>query len=312
MTLWWNSRPIITFDKSALGEDLDLYLRSAEARVCNIRPGLQKQIAWADPAAKAQTPYSIVYLHGFSASSGEIRPVPDLVAKHLGANLYFGRQTGHGIDGEALSKATIEAWVNDVAEAVAIGERIGKRVIVMATSTGASLATWALTEPEFAKKFAAAVLLSPNYRLQARGAFLLSSPFARHLLRVAVGKTRSFEPVNADHAHFWTYHYPSEALLPLAKAMQLANSAPVETVRAPALFLYSPNDTVVDPRRTLAIASRWGAPHKLIAVENGDDPSAHVITGDALAPSTTKKVAGDICVWLDEVFAPEEKAFPHS
>jgi alpha-beta hydrolase superfamily lysophospholipase len=312
MTLWWNSRPIISFDRAALGDDLDLYLRSAEARIADIRPGLQKQIIWADPATKAQTEFSIIYLHGFSASSGEIRPVPDLVARHLDANLYFGRQTGHGINGEALSKATIDAWVNDVAEAIAIGERIGKRVIIMATSTGASLATWAMTEPALAGKIAAAVLLSPNYRLQARGAFLLSSPFARPLLRVVIGRTRSFEPLNAAHAHNWTYHYPSEALLTLAKAMQLVNGAPVETVRAPALILYSPHDAVVDPRRIIEIAGRWGAPHKLISVEGGSDPSAHVITGDALAPSTTKKVADDICSWLDEVLTREEKALPHS
>jgi hypothetical protein len=148
------------------------------------------------------------------------------------------------------------------------------------------------------------VLLSANYRLQARGAFLLSSPFARQIVRAAIGRTRGFEPINAAHARFWTHHYSTDALLPMAKAMQLANRAPVETIRAPALFFYSPGDTVVDPERIREIAGRWGAPHKLIAVENTDDPSAHVITGDALAPSTTKRVAQDICDWLDMSLAP--------
>jgi alpha-beta hydrolase superfamily lysophospholipase len=302
MTFWWNYRPDITFDRASLGDDLDLYLSSGEARFAGIRPGLAKQIVWADSASKAQTAFSIIYLHGFSASSGEIRPVPDLVARHLGANLYLGRQAGHGMDGEALGKATIEAWVNDVAEAVAIGERIGKRVIVMATSTGAALATWALAEPLLAKNIAAAVLLSANYRLQARGAFLLSSPFARQIVRVAIGRTRGFDPINAAHAHFWTHHYSTDALLPMAKAMQLANRTPVEAIEAPALFLYSPRDTVVDPRRIMEIAERWGAPHRLVAVTDNTDPSGHVITGDALAPSTTKRVAADICSWLDTLF----------
>jgi alpha-beta hydrolase superfamily lysophospholipase len=303
MTLWWNYKPDITFDKASLGDDLDLYLSSSEGRLANIRPGLAKEIVWADPTRKAPTAFSIVYLHGFSASSGEIRPVPDLVAQHLGANLYFTRQTGHGMDGEALGRATIEAWVNDIAEAIAIGERLGNQVIVMATSTGAALATWALTEPALTGKIAAAVLLSANYRLQARGAFLLSSPFARQIVRVAIGKTRGFEPINAAHARLWTHHYSTDALLPMAKAMQLANRAPVETTRVPALFFYSPRDTVVDPRRIVEIAERWGAPHTLIAVAGGDDPSGHVIAGDALAPSTTRSVAADICGWLDKLFA---------
>ncbi|MDB5525983.1 MAG: Alpha/beta hydrolase family protein [Rhizobium sp.] len=302
MTLWWSNRKNqirISFDKSVLGDDIDAYLTAAESRIAEIRPGLQKQVIWVDPARKLRTPYSLIYLHGFSASSGEIRPVPDLVAGHLKANLYFTRLNGHGADGDALGNATIEAWVDDVAEAIAIGERIGERVIVMATSTGAALITWALAQPALAANITAAVLFSPNYALQARGASLLSAPFARQIVRAVIGRTRGFEPVNAEHARIWTHHYPTDALLPMAAAMQLANSAEIEATTVPALFLYSPNDRTVDPQKIVAVAQRWGATHRLIAIEKTEDPSSHVIAGDVLAPSNTSAITRDICDWLD-------------
>lgn len=308
MTPWWNNSPNIKFDKTSLPRDLDAHLAAQEARVANIRPGLQKQIVWADPAAKTKTPYSVIYLHGFSASSGEMRPVPDLVAKHLGANLYFSRQAGHGTDGDSLGRATLAAWLDDVAEAIAIGERIGEEVIVMATSTGAALATWALTQPPLAEKIAAAVLLSPNYQLQARGAFLLGGPFARQIARLVIGRTRGFEPINAEHARIWTHRYSTDALLPLAKAIQLANRAPVETIRVPAMFIYSPDDRVVVPRRTELIASRWSAPHKLLAMPRTEDLSAHVIAGDVLSPGNTMPVTRAICDWLDSTLPSHDNA----
>lgn len=304
MTSRWHDRPCITFDASALGGDLDAYLRFAEARVANIRQGLQKQIVWFDKESRKPTRFSIVYLHGFSASSGEIRPVPDHVAQHFGANMFFTRLQGHGTDGDDLGRATIGGWLDDVAEAIHIGGRIGERVILMATSTGAALATWAVTEPALAKTIAAAVLLSPNYKLKARGGGLLAAPFARQIVRMTLGRTRSFEPINADHAHFWTYRYSTDALLPLAKAMRLANRAPVENTAVPALFLYSPNDQVVDPKRILSIAGRWGAPHAVIAWPRTEDPSAHVLAGKALAPGNTGPVADAITKWLDATLRP--------
>ncbi len=304
MTLWWNKQSeitvdAITFDKASLARDPDAYLAASEAGIAKLRSGLAKQIVWHDAATKARTPYCLIYLHGFSASSGEIRPVPDLVARHLKANLYFARLNGHGADGEAMGQATIEDWIADVAEAIAIGERIGERVIIMATSTGAALATWALTQPALAGNVAAAILLSANYALQARGAFLLFSPFARQLVRLIVGRTRSFEPVNAEHARLWTHSYSSKALLPMAAAIRLANQANVETTTVPVLFIHSPHDKVIDPTRIRKVAERWGAPHRLVAMDGRGDPSAHVLAGAALAPANTRPVTRLICEWLD-------------
>ena len=44
-----------------------------------------------------------------------------------------------------MEQADVNAWLNDLAEAVAIGREIGNRVIVIGTSTGGTLATFGAT-----------------------------------------------------------------------------------------------------------------------------------------------------------------------
>ncbi|CAN7341252.1 alpha/beta hydrolase [Rhizobium sp. LjRoot254] len=290
----------ITFDPATIGDDLDAYLDKAEAKIRGIQPNQHKDIVWADPETKARTPISIIYIHGFSASPGEMRPLPDIIAGNLRANLYFARLKGHGTTTDAMADVSVNAWVNDLAEAVAIGERLGERVVVMGTSTGGALATWSLTRPEFKNRIHAAVFFSPNYGVQAFGSSLLTVPFARELSRLVLGETRSFEPGNERQRVFWTTSYPVEALLPMAETVKMAVNAPVETISAPALFLISAEDKVVQPAITRAIEKRWGGPHNLIQVDGVEDPNRHVLAGDAMSPATTVQLAGLVASWLKE------------
>lgn len=288
----------VTFDPTTIGEDLDTWLAEREASVPGIRPGLEKQVVWAYPASKARTPLAIVYVHGFSASKGEIRPLPDKVAAALGANLFYTRLAGHGQDGAAMATASVNAWVNDFAEALAIGERLGERVIVIATSTGASIASWAATEPGLRERMGGVVLVSANYGVQAAGASLLAGPWGLQIARLVAGSERGFEPVNESHARFWTTRYPIEALLPMSAVVELAAGSPVERATVPALFVYSEADQIVRPDLTRAIAARWGAPHAVVTVDDSDDPSSHVIAGDAMSPRTTDRLATAIGEWI--------------
>src|SRR5262245_58916866 len=235
----------VTFDPKVIGPDPAAYLARREAEVKDIRPGLQKEIVWAEPATRAKTPVAIVYVHGFSASKGEVRPLPDRVAAALHANLFYTRLTGHGEDGGAMAKGSINAWVNDYAEAVTMGRAIGERVVVIGTSTGGSLATWAATQPALSWDVAAIVMISPNYGLQAAGSGLLSLPWGGQLAELLIGKERSFEPVNELNATLWTWRYPTSALLPLAGLTELAAATPVEQARIPALFIFCDRDKVV-------------------------------------------------------------------
>jgi len=291
----------VRFDPAEIGADPEAYLARREAAVKYIRPGHQKEIVWANPATKAKTPLAIVYIHGFSASKWEVRPLPDRVAAALGANLFYTRLTGHGQDGAAMAEGSVNAWINDYAEAMAIGRAIGDKVVVIGTSTGASLATWAASQPALAKDVATIVAISPNYGLQAAGSDLLTLPWGGVLAQLVIGKERSFEPQNAANGKYWTTKYPTSAVLPLAALTKLAYATPVEKIAIPALFVFSNDDKVVRAELTREIAGRWGAQHELVPVEGDGDPFHHVIAGDALSPGTTQVLADRIVAWVKAV-----------
>ncbi|TIV97272.1 MAG: alpha/beta hydrolase [Mesorhizobium sp.] len=288
----------IRFDPSVIGDDPQAYLAREEAAVPNIRDGLDKEIIWANPLVHARTKLAIVYIHGLSASKGEVRPLPDDVADALEANLFYTRLTGHGQDGAAMAEGSVNAWINDYEEALAIGRAIGDKVIVIATSTGGSLATWSATQPGASDGVAAIAFISPNFGVKASGAELLTMPWGREIAELVGGKQRSFPARNPLHERFWTTKYPMAATLPMAALTNLAYGAPVEKATVPALFVFSDADKVVRPDRTREIAGRWGGAYELVPVDDTGDPDNHVIAGDALSPQTTAFLTERIVVWV--------------
>ncbi len=289
----------ITFDASTIGADVETYINEVESAWNDIRPGAERQIVWHDPTTRKTTDYSIVYLHGFSASAGEVRPLPDKLAAALGANLYFARFKGHGRTApNALAEGTVHDWMNDFAEAIEIGKRLGRKVILISTSTGGSVATVGLARNEFAKEVAAAVFISPNYGIQADGAFLMLGPWARQITHAILGERRTFEPRNELHAQISTYDYPVDALFPMIRIATLASDSDVEDISVPALFIYSSLDEVVLPEVTSELADRWGGPREKIDVGNGGEKNHHVLAGDAMSPQMTDPLVEKTLDWL--------------
>jgi len=284
----------VRFDDAAIGADIDAWLADNEAKFDDIRPEATKEIIWAWPASRAKTPVAFAVLHGFSAAKGEIRPVPDMVARELGANLFFTRLAGHGRDGEAMAEPTVNDWIQDMAEAVAVAEHIGEKVVVIANSTGGTLAVLAATLPEFRDRIDALVLISPNFRIKASGSWLLTQPFARTTVPLIIGAERSFEPYNDEHARHWTYSYPSVAVLPMAALVRKSAALPFEQIEIPALFVYHPDDQVVDQAVTAEIAARWGGPVETLVLDSTDTPDNHVVAGDIVSPSNNGAVASAI------------------
>ena len=288
----------ISFDPASIGEDPVAYLESVESKATGITPGAQKEIVWANPATRARTPLAFVYIHGFSATRQETSPLTEKVAQQFGANVFYTRLAGHGSTGDAPARATMGEWVNDLAEAIAIGERIGDRIVIIAVSTGGTLATWSVDNERLMAKVEGMVLISPNYELQGASLGLLNMPWGKYVLPAVMGKTRSFEPTNSEHGKWWTTTYPSVAVFPMAALMMATSQKDVSKTLVPAFFILSPNDKVVKPLPTIEKYEEWGGPKKLLEVTNSDDPSQHVIAGDILSPSTTDELAIQITDWI--------------
>jgi alpha-beta hydrolase superfamily lysophospholipase len=285
--------------------DIDSYLERAESGVPNLRPGDHKSVVWSDPDAPGVTPLALVYLHGFSADRHEIEPLISDLASDIGANVYFARLAGHGRDGPAMGEPTAEDWLDDTAEAIAIGGYIGERVVLVGTSTGGTLALWGAARPEAQGRVAALVLVSPNLGLQDRAAPLLLWPWGGALARMVVGSERCFVPQNDGHARHWTTCYPTGAILQMAALVERVRSLEPGVLDVPSLVVYSQEDAVVDPNETDRVMARLSVdPPALYVVEGSGDAENHVIAGDVLSPGTTGVVRRRIVDFLEQLREP--------
>lgn len=264
-----------------------------------VRPGCEARIVW-DGASATQTDIALVYVHGFSASPEELRPVPDLLAKALGANIYFARLTGHGQGGAAMATATYDAWRRDVDHALEVGRALGRRTLLMGCSTGCTLNTLAAAS---GAELAGVIHMSPNYAMASKLVqWLLDAPGAMTWGPWLMGKERVFEPRNDAHEAYWTTRYPSRAVKPMADAIRAVRASKLGTITAPAMFAYAEEDQIVSPAEIRRVMSRWGGPVKshVVALNEGDDENGHVIAGDVFSPSQTAGVAQVLIDWANE------------
>lgn len=288
------------FDPTEIGEDVAAYLATQEAPFDDLTPGVEKRVVWAG-AAGERSKRVLVYVHGFSATSEEIRPVPDRVAETLGANLVYTRLAGHGRPGAALVEATAQEWMQDVAQAIAVARKIGDEIILVATSTGATLAAQAALQPDLMEGVAGMILVSPNFAINDPAAAVLTLPAARYWVPWVAGEVRSWEPLSEANARYWTHSYPTAALFQMAALVKHARADRYEAAMVPVLFWFADADQVVDHRATREIAAHWGGPVTLRAVEVSaqDDPSSHVIAGDILSPHQTEFTVSEFINWIN-------------
>jgi len=285
-----------------IGRDVDAYLAAEEDGVADLRPGEAKSVVWIDPETRAPSPVSLVYLHGFSADRHEVEPLVTDLARDLAANAYFARLTGHGDGGRALGDATVADWLADAAEAVAVGARIGQRVVVIGTSTGGTLALWAAGQPEAADRIAALVLISPNLGPRDRAARVLTWPWGGLVARTVAGPERCFEAASAEQERHWTVCYPTRALLPMMALVEHVRAMDLRDIRVPTLLVYSTGDRVVDAGETQRLlATGAGSGPQVYVVEGSGDPQQHVIAGSIMSPGTTGAVRERVMGFLEDV-----------
>jgi alpha-beta hydrolase superfamily lysophospholipase len=278
-------------------------LAEREASFDDIVPGAEARVVWAGEPGEV-TRWAVLYLHGFSASSEEIRPVPDRVAEALGANLVFNRLPGHGRTPEAMGEATATEWIDDTDLMLDIARTVGDRVLVIATSTGGTLAAYAATEADMAVDVAGIVFVSPNFALAEPTGRVLQWPFAGLIAETLLGPERGFEPINEAQATYWTEWHPTMAVVRMGAIMREVRLRDLSQARMPALFVFSDDDQVVSPPATRRVAERWGGSAQLAPQtlpSEGVDPSAHVIAGDIVSPAMTDAVTAQILDWVGQL-----------
>lgn len=270
--------------------DLDDWLKQQElTETYPLIAGTEKRIRWQSRGER--TDIAIVYLHGFSATRQEIAPTIELVADELGANLFETRLAGHGREDGALVDVRAEDWLRDGIEALDIGSRIGERIVLVGTSTGATLAAALADHPSMAN-VSELVLISPNFGIRDPKSEVLLLPGGPMFADLLLGKMRSFETHSDAHARYWSSEYPTRAIVEAMRLLRHARGKLPLTLDARLLTILSPNDQVISVEAALDVHDDARVPARmLVEMFSSDDPNDHVLAGDILSPSNTESVA---------------------
>jgi pimeloyl-ACP methyl ester carboxylesterase len=224
---------------------LEGWLDSSE-HLHHLKPDNQARIIWADSAMQP-TDYSIVYLHGFSASQEEGDPVHTDLARRIGANLYLSRLADHGVDTtEPLLGFTADRVWESAKQAYAIGKKLGKNVILVGTSTGGTLA---LKLASLYPEIHSLILLSPNIAINDPNAWVLNNPWGLEIAHLVKGKYNVSADTTALYKQYWNSSYRMEAAVQLEELVEKTMKASLfEKVKQPLLLLYYYKDeTHQDP-----------------------------------------------------------------
>ena len=195
---------------------LEQYVADQESKH-KLKPDNEARIVWFNDSIQAPTEYVVVYLHGFSASQEEGDP--------------------HGIDTtHPRGSFTAEGLWNSAKQAYAIGKKLGKKVILMSTSTGGTVALKLCAEyPDIF----ASILLSPNIAINDSKAWMLNNPWGKQIAEAIVGKFRVIPDTTAAYKQYWNQRYVTASAVQLEELLETTMKASLfERIKTPTLLLY--------------------------------------------------------------------------
>lgn len=239
------------------------YVQKSESSLSGLKKGNESQIIWADSIG-VKTPFSVVYLHGFSASQQEGDPLHREFAKRYSCNLYLARLFGHGLEEEnALKNLTVENYIESAKSAVNIGKILGDSVIIISTSTGGSLALYLAA---YNAEIKGLICYSPNIRVRDPSAILLNNPWGKQIAELILGSDKYIWEGNDSINAYWSTRYSIDALVTLQDLLEnTMTDKTFKKVKQPVFMGYyykneKEQDQVVSVKEALKMFSELGTP----------------------------------------------------
>jgi len=265
--------------------ELEEYISSNESKH-KVKPDNGARIIWADSSHR-KTEFSVIYLHGFTASQKEGDPIHRQFARSFGCNLYLSRLSDHGIDTtDALLNFTGERWWQSVKEALAIGKMIGNKVIIISTSTGGTAAI--MLASHYPDDVFALLNLSPNIELKNPAAFILNNPWGLQIARINSGGKYRIEP-DDETSSYWSNTCRLEATVQLEQLLEeTMKKETFQKIKQPVLTLcYFKNEEEQDPTvkvsAMMEMHRELGTIDTLKSIIRLPDVGAHVMGSDMLS-----------------------------
>ncbi len=282
---------------------LNNWIEENENALGNVRSGNASKIIFNDSLAQ-KTKYSVLYLHGFTASGMEGDPVHREIAKALGANLYIPRLYGHGLDEEEpmLTFNNDDYW-ESAKEALAVAKQLGDSVILLGTSHGGSLSLSLGQDP----KIKAICLFSPNISVFDPFSRLLSKPWGLQIARlVKGGNYHIWENATSEKKKYWTTKTRLESVTHMQKFLDIKmHRSTFQKIKRPLFMGYyykndSMQDKVVSVEAMLKMFDQLGTSENLKVKKAFPHAGDHVITS-YLSGDNYDKVTQEALRFLNKV-----------
>lgn len=271
-------------------EQLPQEIEKMEKNFPNLKKDCDKKIGFI--GKPVQTPVSFVYIPGFTATRKEIFPVVESLAKQFSANYFLTRFPAHGEGPLDYKNITAQGFFDTAYEALEIGTLLGKKKVVVGTSTGGALAAAALAQ---GADIAATVLIAPAFAIYPTNSWLLSTRAGPVINSIVTDEYRKWTPGNPAMELYWNTSHHRDGLIALLQAIEYVRSLDFSKVDKPVLMLYTKNDDAVINDVLIAKFAQIPNVHKRLV----EIPSSHhVLAGEFTSPETTEMVIKEIHDWL--------------
>ena len=273
-------------------DSISQYIEGREGAL-SVKPDNESVILWGDSVGQP-TEYVLLYLHGFTASRYEAYPVTHDFVKEFRVNAYLPRLAAHGLlVDEPLLDMTPANLYDSAKEALVIAHKLGKKVVIMGTSTGCTLGI--MLAADFPQLVDGLILYSPNIRIKNPLAPLLSGPWGLQISRAIHGGKYSVsdDPEDSEDCKYWYCRYRVEAQVYLQQLLDMRmNREEFQKVRQPVFLGYyykdaDHQDQTIEVKAALRMFDELGTPADEKVKVAFPDAGAHVIACEL----TSKSVA---------------------
>ena len=268
---------------SLTSETVEDWLKAKEAKVYDLKQDNDAKITWAAVPGIA-TEYAFVYLHGFGASRMEAQPVMSQLAEDFEANVFYARLKGHGRAGvEGFKDLTKETYIASAEQALKIGQLLGKKVILVSTSTGGTLSLYLASKY---KDIAGLIMYSPFVGLKNPMMGQITTPKGREMFISMYGSEVQTLERPQEEARFWSTRYHMNAYIALIGMLkETMVPATFEEVSCPVFMGYyykneEEQDQVVSVAAMLNMFDQLSLPEDYKEKQSFPKAGNHVIASD--------------------------------
>jgi len=280
----WMSTQLFAQSSTAYSIDsIESRIKAQENSIPDLKADNNAMISWAKAPGIA-TDLVLVYLHGFGASRMEAEPVVSQLAKELKANVFYARLKGHGRRGvEGFEELTKEKYLESAEEALEVGRVLGKKVVLVSTSTGGTLSLHLASKHD---DISGLVMYSPFVGLRNPMMGQITTPKGREMFKSMIGGEVQNMDRPEPESNYWSTQYHINAYVALIGMLkETMTPETFKAVKCPVFMAYyykneEEQDKVVSVPAMMEMYDQLGTPSDQKQKQAFPETGNHVIASE--------------------------------